>query len=66
MSNPLLSKQDDLLFPYIDLPAIIPSSDVLNNRVLSEKAITDKPCDNMTCAAGSALRREGVTSGHSI
>lgn len=49
--NALLSKQDDQLFPYIDLPAIILSSNGLNNRALSEAAITDKQRDNMRCPA---------------
>lgn len=34
----LLSKQDDQLCPYIDVPAIILSSNGLNNRALSEAA----------------------------
>lgn len=42
--------QADQLFPYIDLPAIILSSNVLNNRALSETAITAKLCDNMRSA----------------
>lgn len=37
--NALLSGQEDRLFPYIDQPAIILSSNVLNNRALSEMAI---------------------------
>lgn len=52
--------QADQLFPYIDLPTIILSSNVLNNRALSETAITGKPCDNMRSAVWlSAVESEG-------
>lgn len=52
--------QADQLFPYIDLPAIILSSNVLNNRALSETAITGKPCDNRRSAVWlSAAESEG-------
>lgn len=52
--------QADQLFPYIDLPAIILSSNVLNNRALSETAITGKPCDNRRSAVWlSAAKSEG-------
>lgn len=64
--NALLSKQDDQLFPYIDLPAIILSSNGLNNRALSEAAITDKQRDNMRCQARpgiDAAESEGLPQG---
>lgn len=41
-------------------------SNALNNRDLSEKAIMDRQCDNMRCAAGSVARGVRVTLGHSI
>lgn len=58
--------QADQLFPYIDLPAIILSSNVLDNRATSERAITDKQCDNMRSVRGLALLRVRVTQGPSI
>lgn len=62
--NALLSKQGDQLFPYIDLPAIILSSNGLNNRALSEAAITDKQRDNMRCPARlDAAESEGLPQG---
>lgn len=62
--NALLSKQDDQLFPYIDLLAIILSSNGLNNRALSETAIRDKQRDNMRCPARlDAAESEGLPQG---